>query len=660
MRTRAKYSELQVRDVTVKVGEKIILHNVNTRANSGDLLAVLGPTGSGKTTLLNVISGRLKATSGEVTLNGEPFSKRLRRKLAFVQQQDVFFSQLTLYETLYFTARLRLPESLSEAEKKQKIDDIVNTLDMKKCLHTVIGDIFVRGLSGGEKKRASIACELLTDPDLLLMDEPTSGLDSSTALTLMQQMKVYANHYNKTIVTTIHQPSSQIYHMFDNILLLINGNEAYYGPGKGALVFFEECVGLYCEPHFNPADFILQVAKSDEETVAKVIEAAKKRCQPFSVENTVVKKSNDTGAISYDVDSDMVKVEGKQNGMKVPDQKTYAERQDDTGSEVTAGKKVDTKVLLEKEPTDVTSTLIDTNDYEVLEDDRTSRWPTSWFTQYYMLSWRSFKQTKGNLLQGYAIIQTVIVTLVVGVIYWQIEQNMKTIRDVMGLLFFSVSYWTFNPAFEAISTYPAEKGVIAKERGAGSYRLSAYYVAKMTSDLPLALILPTMMYVVIYSMSGVGGVPEFFMTYVIIILQVLLSQGFGFAIGVAFNGEIKPAFTAFASYTLCSFMIGGFFTQNVPSWMTWAKYCSTILYPFGAVTNIIFRQYPTILCNETSIELFPQCESNSTQFINYKDILDNAGINLPIYFYIFPIFLIITFFRVTGYFLLKYRRPKLL
>ncbi|XP_052791391.1 uncharacterized protein LOC128225564 [Mya arenaria] len=621
MRSRSDDSVLQARGIKVKVKDKVILDDITVTAKSGELLAVLGPTGSGKTTLLNVISGRLKVDDGTITFNGNPFNKRQRRRLAFVQQQDVFFSKLTLWETLYFTAQLRLPETMAEEEKRTVIEEIVDVLDMRKCLHTIIGDIFVRGLSGGEKKRASIACELLTDPDILLLDEPTSGLDASTALTLMQQMRKYASTFNKTIMTSIHQPSSQVFHMFNNMLLVINGKEGYYGPAKEALGFFER-IGLFCELHYNPADFILQTAKSDEETVNKILsEATRLRALPTSTDDKQNHINND--GVHYDV---------------INNETTHEN--------------------------DVRVSLLDVTEKDTVADKPSQRWATSWFKQYRMLSWRSFKQTFGALREGYAIIQTSIVTMVVGALYWQIDMNVHTVRDIMGLLFFIVTYWTFNPAFEAISTYPAEKPVIAKERAAGAYRLSAYYIAKCTSDLPLSFSLPTFMFLVLFVMAGLGGVPEFFMTYPIVLLQVLVSQAFGFTICVAFNGEMKPAFTTFVSYSLCAFMMGGFFSQTVPPWLFWTRYLSTIQYPFGSVSQLIFDNFPPFPCNGTETSMYAVCkdvtDANVTTYVQPSDILTASGIVLPVGFYIFPAFIFIVGFRTIGYLILRFRRTRIL
>lgn len=624
MRTKSSNSLLEVRDVSLSIGDKPILVNIDARAKSGDIFAILGPTGSGKTTLLNVISGRLKADSGSILLNGQPLLKRERRRMAFVQQQDVFFSQLTLWETLFFTANLRLPDSMSKAEKKEKVNDIVDTLDMRKCVDTLIGDIFTRGLSGGEKKRASVACELLTDPDILLLDEPTSGLDASTALSLMLQMRQYANQFNKMIISTIHQPSSQIYRSFNNILLLVRGHEAYHGPSLHAIDYFEK-LGFVCEPHFNPADFLLQISKGEEASVDGILAAVRSN------------RNHKTDEI--------LPGEHRLNG---------------TNTNVND----DVNLTLDIDEKDVELSLLRKNSHDpslCRGSDVTSRdrWITSWWTQYRMLSWRSLKQTKGVLLQGYGAAQTLVISLVCGLIYFQIDQTVHTVRDIMGLLFFAVSYWTFNPAFETITTYPSERAVISKERSAGSYRLSAYYCAKMTSDLPLTFILPTLMYIIFFTMSGVGGVVEFFATYPVILLQVLLSQAFGFVLGVWFK-ELKPALTTFVSYSLCAFMIGGFFSQNMPAWLVWAKYLSTILYPFCAVSIVIFRQMPPAPCNMTSIIEYSTCILNTTNHITYEDILHQAGITLPIHTYLLVLVAIIVAFRILGYVLLRCKRDTLL
>jgi ABC-type multidrug transport system ATPase subunit len=164
--------------------EKEILTGISGSVNPGEVLALMGPSGSGKTTLLSLLAGRISqsSTGGSVTYNDKPYSKYLKSKIGFVTQDDVLFPHLTVKETLTYAARLRLPKTLTREQKKQRALDVIQELGLERCQDTMIGGAFVRGVSGGERKRVSIGNEIIINPSLLLLDEPTSGLDSTTAL----------------------------------------------------------------------------------------------------------------------------------------------------------------------------------------------------------------------------------------------------------------------------------------------------------------------------------------------------------------------------------------------------------------------------------------------------------------------------------------------
>lgn len=196
--------------------------------------------------------------TGSVLANGRKLTKSVLRRTGFVTQDDVLYPHLTVRETLIFCSLLRLPLTLSKQEKIAVAESVIAELGLTKCQDTIIGNAFIRGVSGGERKRVSIAHEMLINPSLLILDEPTSGLDSTAAHRLVTTMAALA-HKGKTIVTSIHQPSSRVYQTFDSVLVLSEGRCLYYGKGSEAMSYFES-IGFTPSFPMNPADFLLDLA----------------------------------------------------------------------------------------------------------------------------------------------------------------------------------------------------------------------------------------------------------------------------------------------------------------------------------------------------------------------------------------------------------------
>ena len=246
--------------------EKTIISGMSGVVRPGEMLAMLGPSGSGKTTLLTALGerhghGGRALLSGKITYNGQPFSGAVKRRTGFVTQHDVLYPHLTVAETLWYTALLRLPRALGAGEKRAQAEAVARELGLAKVAHSMVGGVRgVRGLSGGERKRVSIGLEMLVDPSLLLLDEPTSGLDSTTAARIVGTLRRMAADGGRTVVVTIHQPSSRLYHMFDKVLLLsADGRPIYYGRAADALSYFA-AVGFASPLSLNPADLMLDLA----------------------------------------------------------------------------------------------------------------------------------------------------------------------------------------------------------------------------------------------------------------------------------------------------------------------------------------------------------------------------------------------------------------
>ncbi|GIL56549.1 hypothetical protein Vafri_11897 [Volvox africanus] len=257
------WENLNVTTKDVKGGTRHILKDVSGYVKPKDMLAIMGPSGCGKSTLLDGLAGRLPSSverSGHVLLNG--YNSRLTYGLsAYVTQDEVLVGTLTVRETLTYAALLRLPRNMLYDDKIARVDGVIQELGLEDAQHTKIGTPFIKGISGGQKRRVSIGCELITHPGLLFLDEPTSGLDAASAFHVMANIRSLAEH-SRTVVTVIHQPSSEVYELFDKLCLLSGGEVVYFGVASGALSMFE-AAGLPCPPLRNPTDHFLHVINRD-------------------------------------------------------------------------------------------------------------------------------------------------------------------------------------------------------------------------------------------------------------------------------------------------------------------------------------------------------------------------------------------------------------
>ncbi|MCL4149777.1 UNVERIFIED_CONTAM: hypothetical protein GTU68_041543 [Idotea baltica] len=248
----------------------------------------MGASGAGKTTLLNVLtskSGNNLEIKGDLYVNGKRMSKKeFTKQSAYVQQDDLFIGTMTVKEQLMFQAKLRMDKHIPHEERIKRVEEVIQELGLMKCKDTLIGDPGrIKGISGGEMKRLAFACEVLTDPPLMFCDEPTSGLDSFMAQNIVTVMKSLGNR-GKAIITTIHQPSSEVFALFDRVLLMAEGRLAYLGLTSDALKFFSG-MGKTCPFNFNPADFFISTlaVRPGQEEECKVF--VKEVCDTFRDSN---------------------------------------------------------------------------------------------------------------------------------------------------------------------------------------------------------------------------------------------------------------------------------------------------------------------------------------------------------------------------------------
>lgn len=279
----AKVLDIQFKNLSyeIQVGfrkpKKQILKDLNGFFKSGELTAIMGPSGAGKSTLLNLLSGYQQ---GNVTGTIEFISSESRQKWneckkqsCYIQQSDHLQELFTIQENMIMATNLKISHKVPLEYKQRLINIILEALNLSNAKNTKIGR-----LSGGQKKRLSIALELIDNPPIMLLDEPTTGLDSLASFQCISTLRILAKA-GRTVVCTIHQPSAALYHMFDYIYLVADGHCMYGGKPDDTVSYFAQ-QGLQCPKYHNPADYMLEIVSREYGNHDKqLIMAAKKYCR---------------------------------------------------------------------------------------------------------------------------------------------------------------------------------------------------------------------------------------------------------------------------------------------------------------------------------------------------------------------------------------------
>lgn len=241
---------------------RTLLHSCDGLAKAGEILALMGPSGSGKTTLLNVLAHRSQTMfTGDVHVNGGRISReQLRGISSYVEQEDALIGSLTVQETIEFASKLAVP-SLTLKVRRQIVESLIQSFGLSQQQNTIIGTPLRKGISGGQKRRVSVASQLVTFPKILFLDEPTSGLDSAASYEVVKFIKEIARRHNLIVIASIHQPSTTTFELFDQLLLLSQGKTCYFGLIKALPRYLDEVAPL--PSRMNPAEFLLDLVNVD-------------------------------------------------------------------------------------------------------------------------------------------------------------------------------------------------------------------------------------------------------------------------------------------------------------------------------------------------------------------------------------------------------------
>uniref|UniRef100_A0A8C9E070 ATP binding cassette subfamily G member 8 n=1 Tax=Phocoena sinus TaxID=42100 RepID=A0A8C9E070_PHOSS len=400
------------------------IQNLSFKVRSGQMLAVIGSSGCGRASLLDVITGT---------------PQLVRKCVAHVRQHDQLLPNLTVRETLAFVAQLRLPRDFSQAQRDKRVDYVIAELRLRQCANTLTGNSYVRGVSGGERRRVSIAVQLLWNPGILILDEPTSGLDSFTAHNLVKTLSRLAKG-NRLVLISIHQPRSDIFTLFDLVLLMTSGTTLYLGAAQHMVQYFT-AAGHPCPRYSNPADYYGEPARPEEQEVA------------------TREKAQSLAALFQErirgFDDFLWTVESREQGVGTYVQSPASPR--------------DTNPL--QPPTKLPGPLQQFDTRQISND---------------------FRDLPALLIHGAA---ACLMSLIIGFLYYGHGAVKLSFMDTVAVLFMIGALVPFNVILDVIAKCHSERALLYYELEDGLYTAEPYFFAKILGELPEHCI-----YIIIYGM----------------------------------------------------------------------------------------------------------------------------------------------------------------
>lgn len=535
----------------VQSDERVILKDVSGFAKPGELLVVMGPSGAGKTSLLNCISGRNSLGLGAdstITVNGHKLTRKMKHLTTYVMQDDLFYETLTVREHLVFQARLRLGGAFSREQCDHRVNRVLRDYGLGKIRDALIGGMRVRGISGGEKKRLSIASEVLGSASIFFVDEPTSGLDSFMAAAVVTQLKQIACQ-GKTVIATIHQPSSELFAMFDKLYLLAAGEVVYHGPATDAVKYFAP-LGHQCPNFLNPADyFMTQLAVSDKDEAPDPVDSQR-------LQSLIQAWSDYSRSEAYT--------------STLPQLKDSPSDQNDASSVVSAA-------LSPAESTNLGAV-----------------------GQVVALAQRNVvRLVRDKLSFRVAILQSVMTAVIVGLVYLQLDVTQSGVQNFAGVFFFFTVSQTMITANGQFSAVPTELVLIEREYKAGLYHVASWFVAKNVSELPLQVLLPIIFYVPVYFLVGIGhGFAVYFYQQVLLVVLNSTAVGFGYMVScLSRRADITPVIGIVLLMPML--LLGGLLinSDDIPVYLVWIEYISPLKYGYEGLMKVFWERIDTIPCD---------------------------------------------------------------
>ena len=531
-----------------------ILHEISGEAHVGRLLAIVGPSGSGKTSLLNALAERVPGKN--VQLSG-----LLRRegRMSYVEQEDAFFAQLTVKETLLFAIKLaRSKNELAVSDEILTDEEIclrlMTDLGLQKCAETKVGDAKTRGASGGEKKRLSLACHLVSNPKVIFLDEPTSGLDSYQALNVVQALKRLCEKRKAIVVCSIHQPRQKIVDLFDDVTVLSSGKLMYHGSMNNLEGHFENKLGQKCPRGHNILEFVIDLISVDASTPETMLESEK----------------------------------------LIAEVAKHASRKNDGAASFGGG----------GDTADAISPPAVTSAEGAVEEQTKSnnKNPFKEFCgQFPLLFHRAFKQVvRDKATNRIRLTANLNSALVFGSIFWKLKMDPASMQNRFGLLQVSTINAAMAALMKTLTAFTKEKTIVTRERANNSYGILPFFAAKIFAELPVSALFPLAFGCVVYPMTRLQPtVPKFLKFSSAIIMESFCASAMGLAIS-SVAPSTEAAIAMGPGIMVLFIVFGGYYVnvETVPLCFRWINKCSLIREGFQCLccnefTGLKFAPGPT-------------------------------------------------------------------
>ncbi|KAK9451406.1 uncharacterized protein V1518DRAFT_408468 [Limtongia smithiae] len=579
-------------DVTYSVKGKEVLHGVQGIVRPGEIMAIMGASGAGKTSLLDILAHKNKdgLVGGDILVNGFKITEnQFKSIIGFVDQEDSLMPTLTVYETILNSALLRLPKTMSRNAKRLRVLETMNELNIMDIKDQLIGFEGQRGISGGEKRRVAIACELVTSPSILFLDEPTSGLDSFNAYNVIESLTSLARDYKRTVIFTIHQPRSNIVALFDRLLLLSHGRLVFSGLHDDCQEYFAS-IGCPCPPGFNLADFLIDLTMTAW-NATRGINGNKNG----SIINGTASNGSRSTTDSDSEEGELIPMSTREEGTPMTEE-----------ADVIAPMPVPAPVS--EEPALNLDDLVMKYDASQISQDMQTEIQQSIdsslehadqlpafllgskkigiMEQFTILSGRTFKNLYRNpmlLVTHYGI--AIVLSVLIGYLYFDITIDISGFQNRLGLFFFVLALFGFS-TLTTLHVFASERIIFVRERANGFYVPISYFMSKVVFDIiPLRVFPPLLLGIIIYPLVGLNYDAHAMLKFLFVMTWFNLAAA---AISLFIGVMIKDSGVAVLIgilVNLFNLLFAGLFLnkETMPAGAMWIQNLSIFHYAFEAM-----------------------------------------------------------------------------